>query len=141
MLYPDDAEQRRERLVRSQRQEEQLVVSEKNKGNISWRIAREIDVVVFHKSGITSLVDCKFSDNDEFWIESGDIIKGLDLVKWLINHGISARFRVDMHFPRTRKPNNRRYIDIGEEFRGWSMRCWHAEKRILTKPVRRGKEI
>jgi len=133
-----DAEAKIERNLKAIRQEQELVKKERAKGNLAWRIAREYDVQVIKKNGTILLVDCKYSDNGEFWVDYKDIIKGLDLaVQMRKMLGISVNFLIDMWFS-TRQKNNRRYIDISEEDRGWSIKCSKTPQKIMTQRVRRG---
>lgn len=125
----------------SQRQEEELVRNELSRNNIAHRIAKKYDVLVITKGGEMWLIDCKFSDSSEFWIEAYDIDKLLDCVAEYENKlpiGMTIKARVDMWFPRTRKKNNRRYVDITEADRGWTVRCTKTPERISTKRVKRG---
>ncbi len=135
-----EAEAKAERVDNSIRQEQDEVAGQRRIGNISWRIAREIDTITFDKDGAVYVTDCKFSDNDIFYIESGDINKGLDIViavqKCLGRYQVPVRFRIDMHFRRHRS-KNRKYIAITELDRGYSVKVTRGQ-RICTQRVRRG---
>ena len=97
----------------SRRQEEELVVLERRRGNLAWRIAREFDVWVTTKSGEIWLVD-------------------------MLGLGVPIKDKFDMWFPRTRQLNNRRYIHISESDLGWSIKCIKTPKKIITSRVKRG---
>ncbi len=140
MTTLEEALAKAERNERAVRQEQQLVRRENARGNLAYRIARDIDVQIINKSGEIILVDCKSSDNGVFYIDSKDIIKGLDIAKRYVSmlcHGIIVKFKVDMWFAGTKQRNNRRYIDITEEDRGWSIKCWKTPKKIMTERVKR----
>jgi hypothetical protein len=136
----DEAERKAYANRLAMRQEENRVKAERAKGNLSWRIAREFDVLVITKAGKTLLVDCKRSDNCEFIIDGGDIIKLLDLVvDWNIKQPaaeVEARF--EMWFSRTRQKNNKRDIEVTEDDRGWSIKCTKTRLKIMTQRVRKG---
>jgi hypothetical protein len=133
-----EQEARQERNERATRQEQDLVRMERAKGHLAWRIAREYDVQVIKKDGTILLVDSKFSDNGIFWVDSKDIIKGLDIAaKMRMMLKVPVNFCIDMWFPRTRQLNNRRYIDVSEEDRGWSIKAWKTSKKIMTERVKR----
>jgi hypothetical protein len=122
-------------------QEEELVRQEKDKGHLAWRVAKEYDVLVI-VTGEMWLVDCKRASRDElecFIIDNYDVVKILDVAKNIGNSlGITVRCKFDMWFAKTRTPNNRRYIDISEDDRQWSIRCWKTANGISTKRVVKG---
>jgi len=136
----NEAEKKAERVAESTRQEQDEVKAQRDAGNLAWRIAREIDTLCFDKSGIIYITDCKFSDDDVFYITSQDVAKGLDTVlaiqECVGRYGVPVRFRVDMHFRRHRS-RNRKYITITELDRGYSIKVTRA-KRISTQRVGKG---
>ena len=140
----DEAELKALRNVESARQEQDEVRAQRDKGNLSYRIAREIDTLtVDRKDGTIWLCDCKHTENgdDVFYVDSSDIDKGLDeRAKWydaIGRFGIPIRFRVDIFFKRHRS-NNRKYIVITEQDRGWSIKVTRGKGRISTVRVKRG---
>lgn len=140
----NEAEDRAERNEEATRQEQSEVKAQKDKGNIAYRIAREIDtLVVDNRDGIIWLCDCKHTENgdDVFYIDSKDVAKGLDeVLKWrdaLGRWGVPVRFRVDMFFKRHRS-NNHKYIPITEFDRGYSIKVTRGKKRITTQRVKKG---
>ena len=136
--YMDEAERKAWVNKQAQRHEENRVCQERKRKNLSWRIAREFDVLVV-RQGELWLVDCKRSDNHEFTIDATDIIKILNLAnEWSARLGIVVQTRFDMWFSRTRQANNRRDIVVTEEDRGWSIKCTKTPKKIMTKRVTRG---
>jgi len=140
----NEAEEKAERNVESVRQEQNEVKAQKDRGNIAYRIAREIDtLVVDMRDGIIWLCDCKHTENGEdiFYIDSKDVAKGLDeVLKWrdgLGRYGVPVRFRVDMFFRRHRS-HNHKYILITEFDRGYSIKVTRNKGRITTVRVTRG---
>jgi len=137
-----EAKAKAERVDNSIRQEQDEVAEQRRRGNLAWRIAREIDTLSFDKDGIIFITDCKFSDNDIFYIDSNDIAKGLDTAISIQNcvdrYGVPVQFRVDMHFRRHRS-RNRKYIVITEADRGYSIKVTRA-KRISTQRVSKATE-
>jgi len=124
------------------RQEEERVKRERARHNLSWRIAREYDVLVITKAGETWLVDCKRSNNGEFIIDGSDIIKLLDIANnWRAKQpGVVVEARFEMWFSRTRQANNRRDVVVTEDDRGWSIKCTKTPKKITTQKVKRGSQ-
>jgi len=138
--YMTEAERKAWANKQAQRHEEDRVFKERQRKHLSWRIAREFDVLVL-RQGEAWLIDCKKSDNHEFIIDAYDIEKLLDLAKdWNRLLGITVQARFDMWFSRTRQKNNRRDIIVTEEDRGWSIKATKTPKKITTKRVRRGSE-
>ena len=133
-----EAERKAYANKQAQRQEEDRVCTERRRKSLSWRIAREFDVLVV-RQGEVWLIDCKRSDNHEFIIDAYDVNKILDLAtEWNKRLGIAVQARFDMWFSRTRQKNNRRDIVVTEEDRGWSIKCTKTPKKIMTQRVRRG---
>jgi len=124
------------------RQEENRVAEERKHGNLSWRIAREYDVLVITKSGETWLIDCKRSNNGEFICEGYDINKILDIASnWRKKQpGIVIKTFFEVWFSRTRQANNRRDVEVTDSDRGWSVRCTKTPKKIMTQRVKRGSQ-
>lgn len=124
------------------RQEEERVKRERARHNLSWRIAREYDVLVITKAGETWLVDCKRSNNGEFILDGYDINKLLDIaIDWRSKQsGVVIQTIFEMWFSRTRQANNRRDIVVTEEDRGWSIKCVKTAKKIMTRRVKRGSQ-
>jgi len=150
----NESELKVERLEESNRQEQDNTFTERESGNFSWKISREIDVLTFGKGGAIYLTDCKFTDGDTFYISKSDVDKGLDTaipikkciakmlgeligkpVAWEL---IPVVVRIDMHFRRF-KIHNRKYITIPPEARGCSFKITRG-KRIATTIIRKGKE-
>jgi len=138
--YMEEAERKAWINKQAQRHEESRVCLERKRKTLSWRIAREFDVLVVRQGEIW-LVDCKRSDNHEFIIDAYDINKLLDLAnEWTKRTGVPVEARFDMWFSRTRQKNNRRDIIVSEEDRGWSIKATKTPQKITTKRVRRGDE-
>lgn len=135
-----EAERKAHANKQAMRQEEDRVFNERRRKSLSWRIAREFDVLTV-KTGEVWLIDCKRSDNGEFIIDAYDIAKLLDLAnEWKRRLGISVKAVFDMWFSRTRQKNNRRDVVVTEEDRGWSIRCSKTSKKIMTQRVKRGSQ-
>jgi len=136
----DEAELKAERNEEATRQEQAEVRAQKDKGNVAYRIAREVDTLVVDKrDGIIWLCDCKHTENGEdvFYIDSSDVAKGLDeVLKWrdALHQLVPVRFRVDMFFKRHRS-NNHKYIPITEFDRGYSIKVTRHAKKITTAKV------
>jgi len=140
----NEAEFKALRNEEATRQEQDEVRSQKDKGNVAYRIAREIDTLTIDKrDGTIWLCDCKGTENGEdvFYIDSKDIAKGLDeVLKWreaLSKYGVPVRFRVDMFFKRHRS-NNHKYIPITEFDRGFSIKVVRGKNKITTTKVMKG---
>jgi len=139
----DEAELKAERNEEATRQEQAEVKNQKDKGNVAYRIAREIDTLVVDKrDGIIWLCDCKHTENGEdvFYIDSSDVAKGLDeVLKWrdALHQLVPVRFRVDMFFKRHRS-NNHKYIPITEFDRGYSIKVTRHATKITTSRVTKG---
>ena len=139
----NEAEFKAERNEEATRQEQDEVRSQKDKGNVAYRIAREIDTLTVDKrDGIIWLCDCKQTENGEdvFYIDSKDVAKGLDeVLKWrdALHQLAPVRFRVDIFFRRHRS-NNHKYIPITEFDRGYSLKVVRGKGRITTTKVTRG---
>lgn len=132
-----------ERCSRADRQEEGEVLIQRKTGAWAYRIDNKVDTISI-RDGVIYLCDCKFSDQDVCYIDSSDIGKGLDeaaKVRDQLNSpailSVVVKFRIDMYFPRVRV-NNRRYINIQEEDRGWSYKVWKTDRKIMTQRVKRG---
>lgn len=141
MSQADDKALRNEEATR---QEQDDVRRQKDKGNVAYRIAREIDTLTVDAlTGTIWLTDCKCTANGEdmFYIEKGDVDKGLDeVLKWRAALGrldFPIRFRVDMFFRRHRS-NNHKYINITEQDRGHTIKVTRGKGRITTTRVARG---
>ena len=135
-----EAERKAYANKQAMRQEEDRVFNERRKKSLSWRIAREFDVLIV-KTGEVWLIDCKRSENCEFIIDAPDIEKILNLAnEWRQRLGIVVQTRFDMWFSRTRQKNNRRDVVVTEEDRGWSIRCTKTSKKIMTQRVKRGSQ-
>ena len=136
------AEDKAERNIRADRQEQEEVAEQRGKGNLAWRLDKEVDTIVFTHTGTVWLTDCKYSDNDVFYADFSDVDKGLDAVrmmsKCLGRYGVPIQFRLDMHFPR-HKGNNRKYIPLTEDCRHWSLKITRTAERITCLRVRKGK--
>lgn len=140
----NEAELKAQRNEEATRQEQDEVRSQKDKGNVAYRIAREIDTLTVDiKDGVIWLCDCKHTENGEdfFYITSQDVAKGLDeVLKWrdgLGRYGVPVRFRVDMFFKRHRS-NNHKYIPITEFDRGYSIKVTRHATKITTARVTKG---
>jgi Holliday junction resolvase len=134
--YLCEAEAKAERCLRADRQEQACVVNEKAKGNLAYRIDKEFDVLILEKSGKHWLVDCKFTDDIEFWIEKSDVNKLLNEARKFQKHGVDTAAKIDMHFPRW-KSRNHRYIVITEADRDWSIRVTKSAEGMTVNRVRR----
>ncbi len=138
----DEAEAKAIRNEDSVRQEQDEVKAQKKLGNVSYRIAREIDTLTGDKStGIMWLCDCKGTDSDIFYIDSSDVAKALDeRLKWyevLGRYNVPIKVRFEIHFKRHRS-NNKKYINITEQDRGWSIKVNRGNGRISTSRVTKG---
>lgn len=133
-----EGEKKGERNRRSVVQEEDNVATERKRGNPSYRVAREIDVVTFSKKGIVYLTDCKHTEKDTMYVEARDIAKGIREVRKLQHCGMSAVFRVDVWFCRCKR-NHRKYIEIGEDYLGYGLKCTKTAKTIRVEKVQRGR--
>ncbi len=136
----DNSVAKAERNARADRQEEEEVARLRKKGYVAFRLDREVDSFSA-KDGRIWYCDCKFSDADVFYITDYDIAKGLDEAEKLasaLNHLVPVGFRVEMHFPRTRQLNNRRYIEITEQDRGWTIKVTKTHRKITTIRVKKG---
>jgi hypothetical protein len=137
-----EADEKAQRNLDSIRQEQDEVKAQKDKGNVSYRIAREIDTFTGDtKDGIIWICDCKGTDSDVFYFDSSDIDKALDeRQKWfavLGRYGVPIKVRFEIHFKRHRS-NNKKYIVITEQDRGWSIKVARGNGRITTSRVKRG---
>ena len=137
----NEAEAKAERNVESVRQEQSEVRAQKDKGNVAYRIAREIDTLCFDKhTGIVWVTDCKSTENGEdvFYVDYKDVAKGLDEVlairETLGRYKAPVRFRIDMFFRRHRS-NNHKYIPITEFDRGYTIKVTRHAKKITTARV------
>ena len=126
------------------RQEQAEVKAQKDKGNVAYRIAREIDTLCFDKhTGIVWVTDCKSTENGEdvFYVDSKDVAKGLDEVlairETLGRYGVPVKFRVDMFFKRHRS-NNHKYIPVTEFDRHYTIKVTRGKKKITTARVGNG---
>ena len=140
----NEAEDKALRNEEATRQEQNEVRAQKDKGNVAYRIAREIDTLaVDTKDGTIWLCDCKHTENGEdvFYIDYKDVAKGLDeVLKWrdaLGRYGVPVRFRVDMFFKRHRS-NNHKYVPITEFDRGYTIKVTRGAKKITTVRVKKG---
>ncbi len=135
----NEAEDKALRNEEATRQEQDEVRSQKDKGNVGYRIAREIDTLTVD-NGTIWLCDCKHTENGEdvFYIDSKDVAKGLDeVLKWrkaLGRDDVPIRFRIDMFFRRHRS-NNHKYIPVSEFDRGYSIKVTRLAKKITTARV------
>lgn len=137
-----EAEAKAIRNEDSVRQEQAEVKAQKDKGNVAYRIAREIDTLCGDVStGIFWLCDCKGTDSDVFYLDSSDINKALDeRQKWndvLGRYGVPIKVRFEIHFKRHRS-NNKKYIIITEQDRGYSLKVARGNGRITTSRVGKG---
>ena len=139
----NEAEEKALRNEEATRQEQDEVRAQKDKGNVAYRIAREIDTLsVDKRDGTIWLCDCKHTENGEdvFYIDSKDVAKGLDeVLKWrdALHQLVPVRFRVDMFFRRHRS-NNHKYIPITEFDRGYSIKVTRHANKITTAKVAKG---
>ena len=135
-----ESEAKARRVADATRQEQNEVKDQKAKGNVSYRIAREIDTLTLDvKNGKLWLCDDKCTDGeDTFYIAKSDIIKGLDEAKkWqkgVERYGLPVGFRVLIFFQRHRS-NNHKYIPITEDDRGYTIKVTRTEKGIKTRRV------
>lgn len=117
-------------------QERSEVKRLKADGWVAHKVSKEYDVYA-SKDGIIMLEDCKFTDNDTFFIESKDIAKWLEQVELqaaALNYLVPVKFRVDMYFPR-HKGKNRHYVDIDESHLGKTIRVDWVPGGIVTELV------
>jgi len=133
-----EAEAKIERNEAATRQEQCEVRAQKAKGNVAYRIAREIDTFTGDvKEGKLWVCDCKHTENgeDTFYIESGDINKGLDEVeKWLDvvgRYGVPVGFRVEVYFRRHRS-KNKKYIYVDERHRNHTIKIKRGKRISMT---------
>uniref|UniRef100_A0A6M3JN66 Uncharacterized protein n=1 Tax=viral metagenome TaxID=1070528 RepID=A0A6M3JN66_9ZZZZ len=137
-----EAEAKAIRNEDSVRQEQAEVKAQKDCGNVAYRIAREIDTICGDKStGILWLCDCKGTDSDVFYLDSSDIAKALDeRQKWndvLGRYGVPIKVRFEIHFKRHRS-HNKKYVNITEQDRGYSLKVARGNGRISTSTVGKG---
>lgn len=137
----NEAELKAERNKEAICQEQNEVKAQRDKGNVAYRISREIDTICFDKpTGILWVTDCKATKNGEdvFYVDSSDVNKGLDVVlgiqETLGRYGVPVQFRIDMFFRRHRS-NNHKYILITECDRGHTIKIIRGKKRITTSRV------
>jgi hypothetical protein len=135
-----EAEEKAQRNEDSTRQEQEEVKRQRDKKNVSYRIAREIDTLTVERgTGIIWLCDCKSTDGDMFYIENYDVQKGLDeVLKWreaLGRPDVPVRFRVEIFF-KGHRSNNKRYIPITEMDRGYTLKVTRGKGRITVTPVK-----
>jgi hypothetical protein len=137
----DEADAKAIRNEDSTRQEQNEVKRQRDMGNVSYRIAREIDTLTGDVStGTLWLCDNKGTDADVFYIDSSDVNKALDeRLKWydvLGRYNVPIKVRFEIHFKRHRS-NNLKYINVTEQDRGWSIKVTRGNGRISTSRVTR----
>jgi len=138
-----DAEAKAMRNADSVRHEQQEVKAQRDKGNMSYRVAREVDTLTGDKhNGIFYVCDCKGTDNDIFYLEAYDVDKILDeRLGWLEvfgRYGVPVVSRFHIHFKRHRS-RNKKYIIVTEDDRGCSIKVTRGQ-RISTQRVGAGNE-
>lgn len=121
---------------RADRQEQEFAKSQRDYGFIATRVNAQIDVEIKKPGGNILLVDCKFSDKPEFYIERTDIDKGLnEVIKYKALGFDNTSFAVDMWFPRFRKLGNRKLIAFDESCRGRTFKADFTGKTMVLTLV------